>query len=182
MGTIMVFDLGGGTFDVSILSIEEGVFEVISTSGDTHLGGEDFDQRVLEYYMKVIKRNYKKDISADKRAIQKLKKEVERAKRALSSTHEYTIEIENLYEGIDFEETLTRAKFEELNADLFKKTLGPVEKSLEDAKKKKSEIDEIVLVGGSTEFQKIQEMIRDYFNGKEPNRYINPDEAVAYGA
>lgn len=180
--TIMVFDLGGGTFDVSILSIEEGVFEVISTSGDTHLGGEDFDQRVLDYYMKVIKRNYKKDISGDKRAIQKLKKEVERAKRALSSTHEYSIEIENLYEGLDFEETLTRAKFEELNADLFKKTLGPVQKSLEDAKKKKTEIDEIVLVGGSTRIPKIQEMIREYFNGKEPNRYINPDEAVAYGA
>ena len=180
--TIMVFDLGGGTFDVSILSIEEGVFEVISTSGDTHLGGEDFDQRVLDYYMKVIKRNYKKDISADKRAIQKLKREVERAKRALSSTHEYSIEIENLYEGLDFEETLTRAKFEELNADLFKKTLGPVQKALEDAKKKKTEIDEIVLVGGSTRIPKIQEMIKEYFNGKEPNRYINPDEAVAYGA
>lgn len=180
--TIMVFDLGGGTFDVSILSIEDGVFEVISTSGDTHLGGEDFDQRVLDYYMKLIKMKNKKDISGDKRAIQKLKKEVERAKRALSSTHEYTIEIENLYEGFDFEETLTRAKFEELNADLFKKTLGPVQKALDDAKKKKSEVDDVVLVGGSTRIPKIQELIKEYFNGKEPNRYINPDEAVAYGA
>lgn len=180
--TIMVFDLGGGTFDVSILSIEEGVFEVISTSGDTHLGGEDFDQRVMDYYMKLIKRKHKKDISGDKSAIQKLKREVERAKRALSSTHEYTMEIENLFEGFDFEENLTRAKFEELNSDLFKKTLGPVQKALDDAKKKKSEIDDIVLVGGSTRIPKIQEMIKEYFNGKEPNRYINPDEAVAYGA
>lgn len=180
--TIMVFDLGGGTFDVSILSIEEGVFEVISTSGDTHLGGEDFDQRVLDYYIKLIKKNYSKDISRDKRAIQKLKREVEKAKRGLSSTHEYTIEIDNLYEGLDFEETLTRAKFEELNADLFKKTLGPVQIALDDANKKKTEIDEIVLVGGSTRIPKIQELITEFFNGKEPNRYINPDEAVAYGA
>lgn len=180
--TIMVFDLGGGTFDVSILSIEEGVFEVISTSGDTHLGGEDFDQRVLDYYIKLIKRKHDKDISRDKKAIQKLKREVEKAKRGLSSTHEYTIEIENLYEGLDFEETLTRAKFEELNADLFKKTLGPVQLALDDANKKKTDIDEIVLVGGSTRIPKIQELITEYFNGKEPNRYINPDEAVAYGA
>ena len=180
--TILVFDLGGGTFDVSILSIDDGVFEVISTSGDTHLGGEDFDQRVLEYYMKVIKRKHKKDISGDKRAVQKLKREVERAKRALSSTHEYTVEIENLYEGFDFEETLSRAKFEELNSDLFKKTLGPVEKALADAQKKASEIDDIVLVGGSTRIPKIQAMLKDYFNGKEPNRFINPDEAVAHGA
>lgn len=153
--TIMVFDLGGGTFDVSILSIEGGVFEVISTSGDTHLGGEDFDQRVLDYYIKFIKKKYKKDISGDKSSVQKLKREVERAKRALSSTHEYSIEIENLYEDLDFEETLTRAKFEELNSDLFKKTLGPVEIAIEDAKIKKSEIDEIVMVGGSTRIPKI---------------------------
>lgn len=132
--------------------------------------------------MKLVKRKHKKDISGDKAAIQKLKREVERAKRALSSTHEYTIEIENLFEGFDFEENLTRAKFEELNSDLFKKTLGPVQKALDDAKKKKSEIDDIVLVGGSTRIPKIQEMIKEYFNGKEPNRYINPDEAVAYGA
>ncbi len=180
--TILVFDLGGGTFDVSILSIDDGVFEVISTSGDTHLGGEDFDQRVLEYYMKTIKKKEGKDISQDKRAVQKLKREVERAKRALSSTHEYVIEIENLVQGYDFEETLSRAKFEELNSDLFKKTLGPVQKALSDAGKKSSEIDDIVLVGGSTRIPKIQQMLKDYFNGKEPNRFINPDEAVAHGA
>lgn len=180
--TIMVFDLGGGTFDVSILSIEEGVFEVISTSGDTHLGGEDFDQRVLEYYMKIIKKKYKKDISTDKGSIQKLKREVEKAKRALSSVFEYTIEIENLFEDLDFTETLTRSKFEELNADLFKKTLVPVGKALEDAKKKKTEIDNIVLVGGSTRIPKIKELIKEFFNGKDPHSGINPDEAVAYGA
>ena len=180
--TIMVFDLGGGTFDVSILSIEEGVFEVISTSGDTHLGGEDFDQRVVDYFLKLLKRKHSKDLSSDKRAIQKLKREVEKAKRALSSVQEYTVEIENLVEGFNFNESLTRAKFEELNMDLFKKTLGPVQIAMDDANKKKKEIDEIVLVGGSTRIPKIQELIREYFNGKEPNRYINPDEAVAYGA
>ncbi len=121
-------------------------------------------------------------MSGDKRAIQKLKKEVERAKRALSSTHDYVIEIENLFEGFDFEETLTRAKFEELNSDLFKKTLGPVKRALDDSKRKPSEIDDVVLVGGSTRIPKIQEMIKEFFNGKEPNRFINPDEAVAYGA
>lgn len=180
--TILVYDLGGGTFDVSILSIEDGVFEVLSTSGDTHLGGEDFDQRVLEYFMKLIKKKYNKDISTDKRAIQKLKREVEKAKRALSSTHEYKIEIDGLADGVNFEEVLTRAKFEELNMDLFKKTLQPVQTALDDASKKKTDIDEVVLVGGSTRIPKIQELIKEYFNGKEPNRYINPDEAVAYGA
>ena len=180
--TILVFDLGGGTFDVSILSIEEGVFEVISTSGDTHLGGEDFDQRVLDYYIKLIKRKHDKDISRNKKAIQKLKREVEKAKRALSSIPEYTIEIENLHEGLDFEETLTRAKFEELNADLFKKTLGPVQIALDDANKKKTDIDEIVLVGGSTRIPKIRELITEFFNGKQYNSSINPDEAVAFGA
>jgi heat shock protein 5 len=180
--TILVFDLGGGTFDVSILSIEDGVFEVISTSGDTHLGGEDFDQRVVEYYTKLFKKKHNKDITTDKRVIQKLKREVEKAKRALSSVHEYKIEIENFFDGITLDETLTRAKFEELNMDLFKKTLVPVQTALEDANKKKTDIDEIVLVGGSTRIPKIQELIKEYFNGKEPNRYINPDEAVAYGA
>ena len=180
--TILVYDLGGGTFDVSILSIEDKVFEVLSTSGDTHLGGEDFDQRILEYFLKLIKRKYNTDISNNKRSIQKLKREVEKAKRALSSVHEYTIEIQGLADGLDFEETLTRAKFEELNMDLFKKTMNPVQIALDDAGKKKNEIDEVVLVGGSTRIPKIQELIKDYFNGKEPNRYINPDEAVAYGA
>lgn len=180
--TIMVFDLGGGTFDVSILSIDDGVFEVISTSGDTHLGGDDFDNRVLDYFVKLIKRKTNKDVTSNKSAIQKLRREIERAKRALSSVHEQKIEIPNLFEGFDFEETLTRAKFEELNIDLFKKTLQPVQQALDDANKKKTDIDEIVLVGGSTRIPKVQEIIREFFNGKEPNRYINPDEAVANGA
>jgi heat shock protein 5 len=178
----LVFDLGGGTFDVSILTIDNGVFEVISTNGDTHLGGEDFDQRVMDYFMKVIKRKQNKDISNDKRAIQKLKREVEKAKRALSSTHEAKIEIEALYEGMDFSEVLTRAKFEELNADLFKKTLGPVQTAMDDSGLKKNQIDEIVLVGGSTRIPKVRQLVKDYFNGKEPNTGINPDEAVAFGA
>ena len=180
--TILVFDLGGGTFDVSILSIEDGVFEVLSTRGDTHLGGEDFDQRVLDYYIKLIRSKHNKDISKDKKAIQKLKREVEKGKRALSVLPQTTIEVDNLFDGEDFSETLTRAKFEELNSDLFKKTLTPVKLALEDANLKKHEIDEIVFVGGSTRIPKIQNLVKDYFNGKEANRGINPDEAVAYGA
>lgn len=180
--TILVYDLGGGTFDVSILSIDDGVFEVISTSGDTHLGGEDFDQRVLEFYMKLIQRKHNVNIDNNKHAIQKLKKEVEKAKRVLSTNIEYTIEIPDLVSGLEFVETLTRAKFEELNADLFKKSLESVEKALADSQKSKSEIDEIVLVGGSTRIPKVRQILREYFNGKEPNATINPDEAVAYGA
>lgn len=180
--SILVFDLGGGTFDVSVLTIDGEVFEVEATAGDTHLGGEDFDQRILSHFIKLIKKKHGKDISDDKRALQKLKGEVEKAKRDLSSVIQTKIEIENLVEGVDFSETLTRARFEELCSDLFKKTLIPVEKALKDAGKKKNEIDEIVLVGGSTRIPKIQELIKDYFNGKEPNRGINPDEAVAYGA
>jgi heat shock protein 5 len=179
---ILVFDLGGGTFDVSILTIDSGIFEVISTSGDTHLGGEDFDQRTMDYMMKVFKRKSGKDASMDKKSQQKMKREVEKAKRALSSTHEVKIEIENFFDGTDFSDTLTRAKFEELNNDLFKKTLGPVNVALDDAGLKKSEINEIVLVGGSTRIPKVQQLIKDFFNGKEPNKGINPDEAVAYGA
>eukprot|EP00887_Chlorella_sp_A99_P005290 scaffold1.g5290.t1 len=179
---ILVFDLGGGTFDVSILTIDSGVFEVISTSGDTHLGGEDFDQRVMEYFIKLIKRKYKKDISGDARALQKLRREAERAKRALSSQHQVRVEIESLAEGVDLSEPLTRARFEELNNDLFKKTMGPVRKALEDANLKKEDIDEIVLVGGSTRIPKVQALIKEYFNGKEPNKGVNPDEAVAFGA
>ncbi|KAF6264590.1 heat shock protein 70 family [Scenedesmus sp. NREL 46B-D3] len=179
---ILVFDLGGGTFDVSILTIDNGVFEVISTNGDTHLGGEDFDQRVMEYFMKLIKKKYKVDISKDSRAKQKLRREAERAKRALSSQHQVRVEIESLAEGVDLSEPLTRARFEELNNDLFKKTLGPVRKAMEDANMKKSEIDEIVLVGGSTRIPKVQQLLKEYFEGKEPNKGINPDEAVAYGA
>eukprot|EP01025_Chloroclados_australasicus_P005511 TRINITY_DN1168_c0_g1_i1.p1 TRINITY_DN1168_c0_g1~~TRINITY_DN1168_c0_g1_i1.p1 ORF type:complete len:659 (+),score=128.91 TRINITY_DN1168_c0_g1_i1:384-2360(+) len=179
---ILVFDLGGGTFDVSILSIDSGVFEVISTNGDTHLGGEDFDQRVMEYFIKLIKRKYDKDISKDKRALQKLRRECERAKRALSNQHQVRVEIESLYEGVDLSEPLTRARFEELNNDLFRKTLGPVKQALKDAKMDKTDIDEIVLVGGSTRIPKIQQLIKDFFDGKEPNKGVNPDEAVAYGA
>ena len=179
---ILIFDLGGGTFDVTVLTIDNGVFEVLATNGDTHLGGEDFDQVVMQYMMKIFKKKYNKDMSGDKRAVQKLRKEVERVKRVLSTQHQATVEIEALYDGIDFSETLTRARFEKLNMDLFKKTLGPVEKVLADADLKKKEIDEIVLVGGSTRIPKVQELLRDYFNGKELNRGINPDEAVAYGA
>ena len=179
---ILVFDLGGGTFDVSLLTIDNGIFEVEATSGDTHLGGEDFDQRILQHFIKLIKKKYHKDISKDKRAMSKLKGEVEKAKRDLSSVVQTKIEIENLVEGVDFKETLTRARFEELCSDLFKKTLKPVEMVLKDADRKRSEIQEIVLVGGSTRIPKIQQLIKDFFNGKEPNRGINPDEAVAYGA
>merc|ERR1711865_421999 len=179
---ILVFDLGGGTFDVTVLTIDNGVFEVVATNGDTHLGGEDFDQRVMEYMMKIFKRKHKQDMSKDKRSIQKLRREVERAKRALSSTSSARVEIESLFSGVDFSETLTRARFEELNMDLFKKTLGPVKKVLEDASFKKSQLDEIVMVGGSTRIPKVQTLIKDFFNGKEPNKGINPDEAVAFGA
>ncbi|GFH06793.1 luminal binding protein Bip1, partial [Haematococcus lacustris] len=179
---ILVFDLGGGTFDVSILTIDNGVFEVISTNGDTHLGGEDFDQNVMQYFIKLIKKKYGKDVSKDARALQKLRREAERAKRALSSQHQVRVEIEALHDGIDLSEPLTRARFEELNMDLFKKTLGPVKKALDDANMKKSDLDEIVLVGGSTRIPKVQELLRDFFDGKEPNKGINPDEAVAYGA
>lgn len=158
------------------------MFEVIATNGDTHLGGEDFDQRVMDYFLKLWQKKTNKDASKDKRAIQKLRREVEQAKRILSTSHQTSIEIENFHEGEDFAQTLTRAKFEELNADLFKKTLGPVQKVLEDSKLKKHEVHEVVLVGGSTRIPKVQQLLKDYFNGKEPNRGVNPDEAVAYGA
>jgi len=179
---ILVFDLGGGTFDVTLLTIDNGVFEVLATNGDTHLGGEDFDQRVMKYFMKLFKKKYKKDMSSDKRSIQKLRRETERVKRALSSAHQARLEVESLYDGTDFSETLTRARFEELCIDLFKKTLGPVGKVLADGGIKKGDVDEIVLVGGSTRIPKVQQLLKDYFNGKEPNKGINPDEAVAFGA
>ena len=179
---VIVFDLGGGTFDVSLLTIDNGVFEVMATSGDTHLGGEDFDQRLADHFCKVFKKKHSVDIKTDVRALQKLKSEVEKAKRDLSSVIQVKITIEGLIDGIDFEETITRARFEELCADLFKKTLVPVQTVLDDSNFKKSEIDEIVLVGGSTRIPKVQQLIKEFFNGKEPNRGINPDEAVAYGA
>lgn len=179
---VLVFDLGGGTFDVTLLTIDGGVFEVRATNGNTHLGGEDFDQRVMKFFIKKWQKSKKIDISKDKRALQKLRREAERVKRSLSTQHQGRLEIESLIDGEDFTETLTRARFEELNNDLFRQTLSPVEKVMKDAGLKKSEVDEIVMVGGSTRIPKIQELIRDFFNGKEPNRGINPDEAVAYGA
>ncbi|RWS16346.1 heat shock protein 70-3-like protein [Dinothrombium tinctorium] len=179
---VLVFDLGGGTFDVSLLTIDNGVFEVVSTNGDTHLGGEDFDQRVMDHFIKLYKKKTGKDIRSDNRAVQKLRREVEKAKRTLSSAHQARIEIESFFDGEDFSETLTRAKFEELNMDLFRSTLKPVQKVLEDADLQKKDIDEIVLVGGSTRIPKVQQLVKEFFNGKEPTRGINPDEAVAYGA
>jgi len=179
---ILVYDLGGGTFDVSLLTINQGVFEVISTNGDTHLGGDDFDNRVLDYLMKLVKKRNDKDIGKSSNAMQKLKSETEKAKRFLSSTTQASIEIDDLVDGVDFKENLSRAKFEELNADLFKKTLEPCNKVLEDAGMKKTDISEVVLVGGSTRIPKVQALIKEYFNGKEPHKGINPDEAVAFGA
>merc|ERR1711970_932034 len=179
---VLVFDLGGGTFDVSLLTIDNGVFEVVATNGDTHLGGEDFDQRVMEHFIKVFNKKSGKDMSKDKRSLQKLRKEVEKTKRALSSTHQARLEIEALFDGEDFSESLTRARFEELCGDLFKKTLGPVKNVMDDSGLKKTQVDEVVFVGGSTRIPKVQALMKDFFNGKEPNRGINPDEAVAYGA
>ncbi|CAI5740321.1 unnamed protein product [Hyaloperonospora brassicae] len=179
---VLVFDLGGGTFDVTLLAIDGGVFEVLATNGDTHLGGEDFDQRIMQYFIKKWKKDKNIDVASDKRALQKLRREAERVKRALSAQAQARLEIESLLEGEDFTESLSRARFEKLNDDLFKKTLGPVEKVMKDAGLKKSEVDEIVLVGGSTRIPKVQQLIKDYFNGKEPSRGVNPDEAVAYGA
>jgi len=179
---VLVFDLGGGTFDVSLLTISDGVFEVLATSGDTHLGGEDFDQRVMDHFIKLIKKKMGKDIRSDNRAVQKLRREVEKAKRALSSTHQTRLEIESLVDGEDFSETLTRAKFEELNLDLFKKTLKEVKKVLDDAELTKKDIDDIILVGGSTRIPKVKALVKEFFNGKEPRSGVNPDEAVAEGA
>ncbi|CAF2049881.1 unnamed protein product [Rotaria magnacalcarata] len=179
---ILVFDLGGGTFDVSLLTIDNGVFEVVATNGDTHLGGEDFDQRVMEHFIKLFKKKTGKDVRKDHRAIQKLRREVEKAKRTLSSQHQTKIEIESFFDNEDFSETLTRAKFEELNMDLFRSTMKPVQKVLEDADLKKTDIAEVVLVGGSTRIPKVQQLVKEFFDGKEPSRGINPDEAVAYGA
>ena len=179
---IIVYDLGGGTFDVSLLSIDAGVFVVLATAGDTHLGGEDFDNRVSEYLLKQFKKKEDLDASKNKRSVGKLKREVERAKRTLSSQMSTRIEIESFFDGKDFSETLTRAKFEELNMDLFRRTLKPVEQVLKDAGVKKDEIDDVVLVGGSTRIPKVQQMLKEFFNGKEPSKGINPDEAVAWGA
>ncbi|KAF8526206.1 heat shock cognate 70 [Hysterangium stoloniferum] len=179
---VLIFDLGGGTFDVSLLTIDDGIFEVKATAGNTHLGGEDFDNRLVDHFVQEFKRKNKKDISDNARALRRLRTACERAKRTLSSAAQTSIEIDSLYEGIDFYTSLTRARFEELCNDLFRSTLEPVEKVLRDAKIDKSSVHEIVLVGGSTRIPHIIKLVSDCFNGKEPNRSINPDEAVAYGA
>ena len=179
---ILIFDLGGGTFDVSLLSIDDGIFEVKATAGDTHLGGEDFDNRMMDHFIKEFKRKLKHDISENKRSLRRLRTACERAKRTLSTQTQAHIEMDCLYEGIDFNSTITRAKFEEINSDLFRKCMDPVEKVLLDSKTSKSNIDDIVLVGGSTRIPKIKELLSNYFGGKELSNSINPDEAVAYGA
>jgi len=179
---ILIFDLGGGTFDVSIMTLEDGVFQVKATSGDTHLGGEDFDNRMVDHFIKEFKRKFKKDISGNKRAVRRLRTACERAKRTLSATTTANIEIDALFEGMDFYTQITRARFEEINADFFKGTLKPVDDALRDAKMKREMIDEVVLVGGSTRIPKVQKLLREFFNGKKLNKTINPDEAVAFGA
>mmetsp|Transcript_1521 Transcript_1521/g.2889 ORF Transcript_1521/g.2889 Transcript_1521/m.2889 type:complete len:687 (-) Transcript_1521:839-2899(-) len=180
--TILVYDLGGGTFDTTLLSVDEGVFEVLATSGNTHLGGEDFDQRVMQYFTKMINKKTGADISNNDRAIQKLRREVERVKRSLSSQKQARVEIDDIVQGFDLSETLTRARFENLNSDLFKSTLDPIKRVLKDASVDKSDVDEIVLVGGSTRIPFVQEMLQDFFDGKQLNKSQNPDESVAYGA
>jgi len=179
---ILVFDLGGGTFDVTLLTIDNGVFEVRATSGDTHLGGEDFDQRMMDYFIAQFKRKSGIDIKGDKRAIQRLRKQCENAKRTLSSQTTATVDCEALANGEDFSCTISRAKFEELCIDLFKKTLDPVAQVLKDSGMSKNQVEQVVLVGGSTRIPKVQKLLSDYFGGKELNKGINPDEAVAYGA
>ncbi|KAG0431601.1 hypothetical protein HPB47_021655 [Ixodes persulcatus] len=180
---VLIFDLGGGTFDVSVLTIDEGsMFEVRSTAGDTHLGGEDFDNRLVTYFCEEFKRKHRKDIRCNARAVRRLRTACERAKRTLSSSAEASIEIDALFEGVDFYSKITRARFEELCMDLFRSTLEPVERALQDAKMDKSKIHDVVLVGGSTRIPKVQKLLRDFFNGKELSMGINPDEAVAYGA
>jgi len=179
---VLIFDLGGGTFDVSLLTIEEGIFEVKATAGDMHLGGEDFDNRMVDFFLQDFKRRYKKDMSSNQRALRRLRTACERAKRTLSSSTQAHIEIDSLYDGIDFNSTITRARFEDMNMDYFKKCMAPIEKVLKDSQLSKSQVDEIVLVGGSTRIPKIQSMLSEFFNGKELCKSINPDEAVAYGA
>jgi len=179
---VLIFDLGGGTFDVSLLTIEEGIFEVKATAGDTHLGGEDFDNRMVDYFLQDFKRRHRKDMSQNQRSLRRLRTACERAKRTLSSTTQAHIEIDSLFDGIDFNSTITRARFEDLCMDYFKKCMDPCEKVLRDAKISKNQVDEVVLVGGSTRIPKVQSMLSEFFNGKEPCKSINPDEAVAFGA
>jgi len=179
---VLIFDLGGGTFDVSLLTIEEGIFEVKATAGDTHLGGEDFDNRMVDYFLQDFKRRHRKDMSSNNRSLRRLRTACERAKRTLSSSTQAHLEIDSLFDGIDFNSTITRARFEDLCMDYFKKCMEPCEKVLRDAKTSKNQVHEVVLVGGSTRIPKIQSMLSEFFNGKEPCKSINPDEAVAFGA
>merc|ERR1711906_46598 len=179
---VLIFDLGGGTFDVSLLTIDDGIFEVKATAGDTHLGGEDFDNRLVNHFVQEFKRKHKKDPSTNVRALRRLRTACERAKRTLSSTAQTSIEVDSCFDGIDFYTNITRAKFEELCSDLFRGTIDPVDRVLRDAKISKGAVHEIVLVGGSTRIPKVQQLLQDFFNGKELNKSINPDEAVAYGA
>ena len=179
---ILIFDLGGGTFDVSILSIDEGIFEVKATAGDTHLGGEDFDNRMVDYCLQELKRKYKKELTDNQRALRRLRTSCERAKRTLSSSNVANIEIDSLIDGMDYNTTISRAKFEDMNMDYFRKCMEPVEKVIRDSKLSKSQIQQIVLVGGSTRIPKVQQLLSDFFGGKDLCRSINPDEAVAYGA
>merc|ERR1712078_167488 len=179
---VLIFDLGGGTFDVSLLTIEEGIFEVKATAGDTHLGGEDFDNRMVDYFLTEFKHKFKKDLKSNQRALRRLRTACERAKRTLSSSTQAHLEIDSLFEGIDFNSTITRARFEDLNMDYFRKCMDPVEKVMRDSKLSKAQVHEVVLVGGSTRIPKVQTLLADFFNGKEPCKSINPDEAVAFGA
>lgn len=180
---VLIFDLGGGTFDVSVLTIDEGsLFEVRSTAGDTHLGGEDFDNRLVDHFVAEFKRKFKKDLKGNSRALRRLRTACERAKRSLSSSTQASIEVDSLADGIDFYTKITLAKFEEICHDLFSSCLGPVEKALRDAKLEKSQIHEVVLVGGSTRIPRVQQLLEEFFSGKKLNKTINPDEAVAYGA
>merc|ERR1712078_920192 len=179
---ILIFDLGGGTFDVSLLTIDDGIFEVKATAGDTHLGGEDFDNRMVNHFVQEFKRKHKKDFTSNARAMRRLRTACERAKRNLSSSANASLEIDSLFEGVDFYSSITRARFEDLCADLFRGTLEPVEKVLRDSKIDKGSVHEVVMVGGSTRIPKVNELVSSFFNGKEPNKSINPDEAVAYGA
>ena len=179
---VLIFDLGSGTFDISILTIDIGIFEVKSTAGDTHLGGEDFDNRMVDHFVNEFKRKHKKDMKGNKHALRRLRTACERVKRTLSAYAQANIEIDSLFEGIEFYTSITRARFEELCSDLFKGTLEPVEKAMRDAKMDKSSVHDIVLVGGSTRIPKVQKLLQDFFNGKELNKSINPNEAVAYGA
>jgi L1 cell adhesion molecule like protein len=179
---VLIFDLGGGTFDVSLLSIDDGVFEVKATAGDTHLGGEDFDNVLVDHFVKEFQRRNKLDITKSKRAMRRLRTQCERAKRTLSAAARANIEVDSLYEGIDFASSLTRARFEDLNMHYFRQCLEPVQKVLADSGLSKSDVHDVVLVGGSTRIPRIQQMIKEFFGGREPCRSINPDEAVAYGA